>query len=143
MEINPTQKNPAKKELLNGLLDELLRDYKQPEDVLGEQGLLKQLSKAVLERVLGAELAGHLGYEKHDPAGYKLMELTWGTPKQIEAAVKVESEKAAAKRLAAAKKLQGDKKTEEACTALEKLIEYYPNSKVTTEAKALLEKLKK
>ena len=70
MEINPTQKNPAKKELLNGLLDELLRDYKQPEDVLGEQGLLKQLSKAVLERVLGAELAGHLGYEKHDPAGY-------------------------------------------------------------------------
>jgi putative transposase len=37
---------------------------------LGENGLLKRLSKAVLERALGAELTEHLGYEKHDPAGY-------------------------------------------------------------------------
>lgn len=62
--------NPTKKELLDGLLDQLLKDYKKPEDILGEQGLLKQLSKAILERALGAELTEHLGYEKHDPAGY-------------------------------------------------------------------------
>lgn len=51
------------------LLDELLKDYKGPEDVLGEQGLLKQLTKALIERALDAELTHHLGYAKHDPAG--------------------------------------------------------------------------
>ena len=62
--------NPTEKELLDGLLDQLLKDYKKPEDILGEQGLLKRLSKAILERALGAELTDHLGYQKHDPAGY-------------------------------------------------------------------------
>ena len=62
--------NPTEKQLLDGLLDQLLKNYKKPEDILGEQGLLKRLSKAVLERALGAELTEHLGYEKHDPAGY-------------------------------------------------------------------------
>jgi len=52
------------------LLDELLADYKKPEDIIGENGLLKQLTKAVLERALNAELTEHVGYEKHDPAGY-------------------------------------------------------------------------
>ena len=51
-------------------LDELLRDCHKPEDLLGEQGLLKRLTKALLERVLDTELTQHLGYEKHDPAGY-------------------------------------------------------------------------
>src|SRR5215831_314321 len=60
----------TEKELLDGLLDQLLKDYKKPEDILGENGLLKRFSKAVLERALGAELTEHLGYEKHDPAGY-------------------------------------------------------------------------
>jgi len=48
-----TQKT-TEKELLNSLLDQLLKNYKKPEDILGEQGLLKRLSKAVLERALGA-----------------------------------------------------------------------------------------
>jgi putative transposase len=52
------------------LIDELLKDYKKPEDILGEQGLLRQLKKAILERALNAELGDHLGYEKHDPAGH-------------------------------------------------------------------------
>src|ERR1044071_2192408 len=51
------------------LIDQLLADYKSPEDVLGENGLLKQLTKAVLERALKAELSHHLGYEKHSPEG--------------------------------------------------------------------------
>ena len=51
------------------LLDELLADYETPEDLLGEEGLFKQLKKALLERALGAELSDHLGYEKGDPAG--------------------------------------------------------------------------
>jgi putative transposase len=52
------------------LIDQLLKDYKSPEDVLGENGLLKQLTKAVLERAMQAEMTHHLGYEKHDPAGH-------------------------------------------------------------------------
>jgi putative transposase len=52
------------------LIDKLLADYKKPEDIIGENGLLKQLTKALLERAMQAEMADHLGYEKHDPAGY-------------------------------------------------------------------------
>lgn len=51
------------------LIDQLLEDYKSPEDVLGENGLLKQLTKAVLERAMQAELTHHLGYEKHSLQG--------------------------------------------------------------------------
>lgn len=51
------------------LLDELLKDYRKPEDILGASGLLKQLTQAVVERALDAELTHHLGYAKHDPAG--------------------------------------------------------------------------
>ena len=47
------------------LLDRLLADYKKPEDLIGETGLLKQLTKALLERALHAELTDHLGHEKH------------------------------------------------------------------------------
>jgi len=53
------------------LIDELLKDYQKPEDIIGENGLLKRFVKAVLERAMNAELTHHLGYEKHDPAGYK------------------------------------------------------------------------
>src|SRR5579859_4616577 len=48
------------------LIDQLLADYKKPEDVVGENGLLKQLTKAVLERALQGELTDHLGYKKHE-----------------------------------------------------------------------------
>jgi putative transposase len=54
-----------------GLIDQLLAGYKKPEEIIGENGLLKQLTKAVLERALEAEMSEHLGYEKHDPAGYQ------------------------------------------------------------------------
>lgn len=52
------------------LVDQLLADYKKPEDIIGENGLLKQLTKALLERALSAELTEHVGYEKHDRAGH-------------------------------------------------------------------------
>ena len=53
----------------NELIDNLLKGYKKPEDIIGENGLLKQLTKAVLERAMQVEMTEHLGYEKHDPAG--------------------------------------------------------------------------
>src|SRR4051794_9776229 len=52
------------------LVDELLKGYQKPEDIIGENGLLKRLTKALLERAMNAELTNHLGYEKHDPAGH-------------------------------------------------------------------------
>jgi putative transposase len=54
----------------SALIDKLLSGYKKPEEIIGENGLLKQLTKAVLERALSAELTDHLGYEPHDPAGH-------------------------------------------------------------------------
>lgn len=51
------------------LIDKLVADYKKPEDIIGENGLLKQLTKALLERAMQAEMTEHLGYSKHDPAG--------------------------------------------------------------------------
>jgi putative transposase len=57
-------------EIKPDLVDELLKGYEKPEDVIGEDGLLKRLTKALFERALNAELTHHLGYEKHDPAGH-------------------------------------------------------------------------
>jgi putative transposase len=51
------------------LLDELLKDYKKPDDLLGQDGLLQQLTKALVERALDGELTHHLGYDKHDSSG--------------------------------------------------------------------------
>jgi putative transposase len=51
------------------LLDELLKDYQKPDDLLGQDGLLQQLTKALVERALNGELTHHLGYDKHDASG--------------------------------------------------------------------------
>ena len=37
--------------------------------LIGPDGLLKQLTKTVVETALNEEITGHLGYEKNDPAG--------------------------------------------------------------------------
>ncbi len=52
------------------VLDELLKGIKTQEDLAGPNGLLKAITKALLERMLEGELTHHLGYEKNDPAGY-------------------------------------------------------------------------
>ena len=53
----------------NELIDNLLKDYQKPEDLIGENGLLKQLTKRLLERAMAAEMTEHIGYEKHDASG--------------------------------------------------------------------------
>lgn len=57
------------REIKPELLDELLSGLSQPEDLLGEGGLFRDLKKALMERALGGELTHHLGYEKGDAAG--------------------------------------------------------------------------
>jgi putative transposase len=52
------------------VIDDLIKDCKTPEDFFGENGLIKRFVKSVMESALTAELTTHLGYEKHDAAGY-------------------------------------------------------------------------
>ncbi|WP_020676302.1 IS256 family transposase [Geopsychrobacter electrodiphilus] len=66
------------------MLDALMKNYKNPEDLIGETGLLKQLTKQLLERAMTAEMTEHLGYEKNAPAGKKTSNSRNGSyPKRI------------------------------------------------------------
>ena len=53
----------------NELLDQLIAGYKKPDDLIGENGLLKQLTKALLERAMQAEMTDHLGYPRSATTG--------------------------------------------------------------------------
>ena len=54
----------------HALLDELLKDFKgDAKDLLGQHGLLKQITKRALESALEGELTGHLGYDAHHVGG--------------------------------------------------------------------------
>ncbi|KZE27741.1 IS256 family transposase [Crenobacter luteus] len=57
------KKHDVPEELLAGLL----ADYKKPEDLIGEEGLLKHLTKLVVERAREVEMTAHLGHGKHEP----------------------------------------------------------------------------
>ena len=59
--------NIKKHDVPEALLASLLADYKKPEDLIGEHGLLKQLTKLLVEKALDAELTEHLGHGKHEP----------------------------------------------------------------------------
>ena len=50
----------------NELLDNLLENYQTPADIIGENGLLKQLTKALIERALQTEMNTHLGHKKNE-----------------------------------------------------------------------------
>lgn len=53
---------------LNAILDRLIQG-KTPEDILGQTGLVKDLTRRLVERVLEGEMTAHLGYEKHAQEG--------------------------------------------------------------------------
>jgi transposase-like protein len=53
---------------LDAILDSLVRG-KTPEEIFGESGLVKELTKRLVERALEAEMTSHLGYAKHATAG--------------------------------------------------------------------------
>jgi hypothetical protein len=52
------------KPLSNDLIDALQVDYKKPEDLIGQNGLFKQLTKALVERARQAELTDRLDHGK-------------------------------------------------------------------------------
>jgi putative transposase len=53
---------------LDAMLDRLVKD-RSPEEILGEAGLIKELTKRLVERALEAEMTAHLGYERHSASG--------------------------------------------------------------------------
>jgi|SRR3989339_398323 len=52
-------------EIRDELLEELLKEYKNPEDLLGKSGIFKELQKRLLEKAMQGELTNHLGYDKN------------------------------------------------------------------------------
>ena len=59
------QTKPTDHAIPQTLLDHVIATYKKPSDLIGENGLLKQLTKAVIEAALNAEMAEHLGHDRH------------------------------------------------------------------------------
>ena len=53
-------------EKLNAAIDMLIENDTDLLTVLGKEGLIKQLSKRILERALEAEMQSHLGYERYN-----------------------------------------------------------------------------
>lgn len=66
-QAEPSLESPAVEQKLIGQLVEQTRA--KGLQLTGEGGLLEQLTKTVLESALQGEFTGHLGYDKHDPAG--------------------------------------------------------------------------
>jgi putative transposase len=64
------KRKPAEVSAEQEAAGELVRLAKgQGLSLTGPDGLLKQLTKSVIESALGEEMTEHLGYEKHDPVG--------------------------------------------------------------------------
>jgi len=57
----------AKRVVPKELIDSLLAGFKKPEDLIGENGLLNQLTKLLVEKALDAEMTEHLGHDKNHP----------------------------------------------------------------------------
>jgi putative transposase len=60
-----------KHEIKDELIDELLSNYKTPEDLLGKGGIISELKKRLIERAMAGELTAQLGYEKHEKGSAK------------------------------------------------------------------------
>jgi putative transposase len=54
-----TMKKDVTPAILQELIDHVMANYKKPADLIGENGMLKQLTKAVFEAALNAEMAQH------------------------------------------------------------------------------------
>ncbi len=72
--MTDNEKAPVREPVEDKLVDEVVERLMDRADasgaaLLGQGGLLTEVTRAVLERALDAEMSEHLGYEKHDPAG--------------------------------------------------------------------------
>lgn len=60
-----------KHKIKDELIDSLLSDYKKPEDLLGSDGIMNELKKRLIERVMAGELNEHLGFPKNKQGAAK------------------------------------------------------------------------
>lgn len=70
-------------EIKNEVLDDLLKGYKNPEDLMGDNGIIDQLTKRLLERAMHGEMTHHLGYKKNGIAGETANRRNGTTPKTV------------------------------------------------------------
>ena len=56
-------------EISDEVLDQLLKNYRKPEDLLGSEGIIKQLTKRAIERIMNAEMDYHLDSEENTESG--------------------------------------------------------------------------
>lgn len=64
------KKKKSKSDILpDSVLDKLLEGYHNPEDLTGPNGIIKQLTKRLIEKIMQQELTQHLGYSKHSKEG--------------------------------------------------------------------------
>ena len=68
--------------LVEQLLDQIDFHGLSQEDIFGQDGIIKDLTKRVVERALNAEMDHHLGYEKHSKAGDNSGDSRNGTSKK-------------------------------------------------------------
>jgi transposase-like protein len=61
-----TDENKSKQGKVDQLLDELLAECGTAEQVLGKEGLLRQMTQRLMERALAGELTAHLGYPTNE-----------------------------------------------------------------------------
>lgn len=55
---------PAGPVIPDEIVDQLLKGYQKPEDLLGPGGLIKQLMGRLISRAMDAEMTHHLGYDR-------------------------------------------------------------------------------
>mgnify|MGYP001312267877 CR=1 FL=1 len=65
------------------LIEELMKGYEKPEDLIDENWPLKDLKKRLLEKALQGELTDHLGYPKWSVAGKKGYWLSYASSETI------------------------------------------------------------
>ena len=51
---------------INAAVDMLIESDSNFSNILGKEGLIKQLSKCILERALESEMQSHLGYDRYE-----------------------------------------------------------------------------
>jgi hypothetical protein len=124
--------------LYNQATDVYGRVRKPPYAARNEHEYFAELTCAYLDRLHYYPFNAD-DLKKHDPAGYRLMEMTWGTRKAIEAAVKAKTEKEAQRKLEAARRLHVLGKTAAGALALEGLLDAFPGTKAAATAKGWLQ----
>ena len=62
------------------IVEYFLDKVKTSDDIFGDSGVMKELKKALTERILEGELTTELGYEKHSPSGKNTARVTTPTP---------------------------------------------------------------